>query len=101
MADDLPERSQPRLDRHPVMSVDGGARALVRTQQTRPCRAVRTVPARHPLTAVPTRGTGTGGADPDAGTTLPADLRADNAVTRPLPHLSVCCVEQPTSPTPT
>lgn len=33
MADHLPERSQPRLDRHPVMSVDGGAQALVRTQR--------------------------------------------------------------------
>jgi len=33
VADHLPRRAQPRLHRHPVMAVDGGAQALARTQQ--------------------------------------------------------------------
>lgn len=33
VADHLPKRSQPRLHRHPVMPVDGGAQALTRTQR--------------------------------------------------------------------
>lgn len=33
VADHLPKRSQPRLRRHPLMPVDGGAQALARTQQ--------------------------------------------------------------------
>lgn len=33
VADHLPKGSQPRLHRHPVMPAEGGAQALVRTQQ--------------------------------------------------------------------
>jgi hypothetical protein len=33
VADHLPRHAQPRLRRHPVMVVDGGAQALARTQQ--------------------------------------------------------------------
>ena len=33
VADHLPRHAQPRLRRHPVMAVDGGAQALARTQQ--------------------------------------------------------------------
>lgn len=33
VADHLPKHARPRLNRHPVMAVDGGAQALARTQQ--------------------------------------------------------------------